>query len=174
MSLGVLAAVALVAFVALSFYDGVVVHLLRERLHTRPAARLEHRLHTARAALFPLLLVVYFAGQGPLWLAACVLLVDQCVEIADMAVERRSRAHSGGLPSMEYVVHGLLITLRSAAVVLTWAAIHVGAQTDLLRTLAWVLLPGAVLAAVVHGVLIRWPCLGSRACRAEASAGGVA
>ncbi|MEZ4404803.1 MAG: hypothetical protein R3B06_32745 [Kofleriaceae bacterium] len=140
----------LVAFVALSFVDGIVIHLWRERLFRRVEARLEHALHTARAALFPVILVAFFGGKaGSLGVAA--LVVDQLVEVADMAVERRSRAFSGGLRSSEYVLHGALITTRAAAVAFALVAGPPSAR------LSWVvdfLVPGAILTALLHVALM--------------------
>lgn len=140
----------LVLFVALSFVDGIVVHLWRERLHRRPESRLEHALHSARAVLFPPILVLFFGGVAPA--AGLVLLaVDQGFEIADMAVERRSRAYSGGLRSSEYILHGTLITLRGAGVAFALAA---GQPSAMVVTLVNLMLPGAVLAAILHLVLM--------------------
>lgn len=140
----------LVIFSALSFVDGIVVHLWRERLHRRPGSRLEHALHSARAVLFPPILVLFFGGVGPV--AGLVLIaIDQGVEIADMAVERRSRAFSGGLRSSEYVLHGVLITLRSAGIAFALAA---GPPSAMVLSLVDLLLPGTILAAILHLVLM--------------------
>lgn len=140
----------LLAFAALSFVDGIVLHLWRERLHRRPESRLEHALHTARAVLFPAILVAFFGGAAPA-LGVALLAVDQVVEVADMAVERRSRAFSGGLRSSEYVLHGVLITLRAAGVTLALAAPAASAGVEAVVDL---LLPGAVVAAILHVVLM--------------------
>jgi hypothetical protein len=142
--------VCLVAFAGLSFVDGIVVHLWRERLHRRPGSRLEHGLHTARAVLFPLILVLFFGHAAPA-LGLAFLVVDQGVEIADMAVERRSRAYSGGLRSSEYVLHGVLISLRGAGVAFALVA---GQPSAAVGTLVDLLLPGTVLAAILHLVLM--------------------
>jgi hypothetical protein len=143
-------AALLVVFAALSFVDGIVIHLWRERLHRRPDSRLEHALHTARAALFPPILVLFFGGAAPA-LGLVLIAVDQGFEIADMAVERRSRAYSGGLRSSEYILHGALITLRGAGIAFALAA---GVPSPAVVTLVDLLLPGAVLAAILHVVLM--------------------
>lgn len=150
------AAGCLAAFAALSFVDGIVLHLWRERLHQRPEARLEHALHTARAALFPILLVALFGGATSRAVALGVVALDQVVEIWDMAIERRSRRFSGGLRSFEYVVHGLLITLRAAAIALTLAAPPIGPGAAM-ASLVDLLMPGAILAAVLHVILLVMP-----------------
>jgi hypothetical protein len=140
----------LVAFAGLSFVDGVVVHLWRERLHRRADSRVEHALHTARAVAFPPILVLFFAGVAPA-AGLALLAVDQVLELADMAVERRSRAYSGGLRSSEYVLHGALITLRGAGVAFALVA---GAPSAGVLTLVDLLLPGSILAAILHLVLM--------------------
>ncbi len=140
----------LVIFATLSFVDGIVVHLWRERLHRRPESRLEHALHSARAVLFPPILILFFGGAAPL--AGLVLIaIDQGVEIADMAVERRSRAFSGGLRSSEYVLHGTLITLRSAGIAFALVA---GPPSAMVVGLVNLMLPGTILAAILHLVLM--------------------
>lgn len=150
----VLAATGMLAsFVALSFYDGVIVHFFVERLPFRPAARLEHRLHTGRAILFPAILLTFFGANGPTVAGWALLAVDQALEIWDMAVERRSREHTGGLRSGEYVVHGLLTTLRAAAVTFTAVIDRLHVDTAALDRLASLLFPGSIVVAVVHVVL---------------------
>lgn len=135
---------------ALAFVDGVLVHLVRERLHRRPETRLEHLIHTGRAAVFPPILVLFFAGRAPA-LGIALLAVDQVLEIADMAIERRSRAYSGGLRTSEYLLHGTALTLRGAAIAFSLAA---GAPSAALVTFVDLLLPGAVLGAILHVVLL--------------------
>jgi hypothetical protein len=147
------ATICLLGFAVLSLHDALVVHLWRERLPLRPASRIEHRIHTLRAWCFAPILVVFFAGHGPAALAWTLVAIDQGLETADMAVERRSRAHTAGLPTAEYVVHGLIVTLRAAA--LAFAAIS-GPAAPLVAT-AEFLAPGAVLIAVVHEILASRP-----------------
>jgi len=140
----------LAALGALAFVDGIVVHLFREQLHRRPDTRVEHWLHTGRAALFPPILVLFFAGaSAPLGVA--LLAVDQLLEIADMSIERRSRAYSGGLRTSEYLLHGTALTVRGAAIAFSLAA---GAPSAAVHTFVNLLLPGAVLGAILHVVLL--------------------
>ncbi len=140
----------LVAFAGLSFVDGIVVHLWRERLHQRRDSRLEHVVHSVRAVLFPLILWLFFGGAAPA-LGFALVVLDQAVEVVDMAIERRSRAFSGGLRSSEYVLHGALITLRGAGVAFALVA---GQPSASVRALVHLLLPGAVLAAMLHLLLM--------------------
>lgn len=140
-----LAALAIIAFV-----DGILVHLVRERLHRRPETRVEHALHTGRALAFPAILLLFFAGVAPA-VGVVVLAIDQLLEIADMAIERRSRAYSGGLRTSEYLIHGGALTLRGAAIAFSITA---GSPSPALVTFVGYLLPGAIVGAILHVVLI--------------------
>jgi hypothetical protein len=155
------AALSLAAFVALSFYDGVVVHFFVERLPLRPRSRREHQLHTVRAVLFAPILVSFFAGIGPIAVGWLLLAVDQGTEIGDMLVERDSRAHTGGLPTAEYVAHGVLVALRAAAVAFT-AVAPAGAAP--LAPLALLLVPGALAVGALHVALALRPSWLSLVC----------
>jgi hypothetical protein len=150
LDLGTAVIACLAALTAIAFVDGIVVHLVRERLHRRPETRLEHLIHTGRAAVFPPILLLFFAGRAPA-LGIAFLLVDQALELADMAIERRSRAYSGGLRTSEYLLHGTALTLRGAAIAFSLAA---GAPTAAVATFVDLLLPGAVLGAILHVVLL--------------------
>lgn len=152
-TLSLAAVVALVVFAVLGAYDAVYVHLVKERLPARPAAYLEHRIHTARAVLFPGLLVTVFGGRGSVALAVALVVVDQALEVADMVVERASRAHTNGLPTSEYVVHGLLVTAHAAAVAFALALGPARAHAGALSQVVGVLLPGSLVIAVLHLVL---------------------
>jgi hypothetical protein len=150
MSLAVIACLA--GLGALAFVDGVLVHLVRERLHVRPETRREHWIHTGRAVVFPPILVLFFGGAAPA-LGVAFLAIDQVLEIADMAIERRSRAYSGGLRTSEYLLHGTALTLRGAAIAFSLAG---GAPSATVIAFVNLLLPGAVLGAILHLVLM-WP-----------------
>lgn len=147
------ASLSLAAFALLSLYDGVVVHFFIERLPFRKTARFEHGLHTARALVFPAILVTFFADRGPRSLGFALLAIDQALELWDVAVERRSRAHSAGLRSSEAVVHGVLTTLRAAAIAFTIVIGREQRHANPLDALVAFLLPGAMLVALVHVIL---------------------
>lgn len=144
----VIACLAVLA--ALAFVDGILIHLVRERLHQRPDTRLEHLIHTGRAIVFPPILLLFFAGYD-LALGIALLVVDQVLEVWDMAIERRSRAYSGGLRTSEYLIHGTALTLRGAAIAFSFAA---GAPSSTLVVFVKLLLPGAILGATLHVVLM--------------------
>lgn len=160
------AALALLAFGPLSMLDGIYLHLVRYRLWARPDSQREHLLHTARSVLFlPVVLWVLSDATGLAFaLGMLALLVDQAVEIADVLEERASRASTGGLPSGEYAVHAMLITLRAVAVTLalalrpaaSWALDAQGSAGQALAWLATVsgtLVAPTVIVIALHVVL---------------------
>lgn len=158
------ATVLLLIFATLAPIDGVYIHLVRLKLHTRPESWYEHVWHTLRAVLFVPATYALFgvvSGGALLWTGIALAVIDQAVEIVDMASEKESRASVGGLNSFEYILHGILTLLRSAAIALSLAARpasafslsapNVVAQLD--EPYGWLvrqLYPGAMLLAIVH------------------------
>lgn len=165
------ASLCLLALAGLAFWDGMVVHVVQERLPCREHSRLEHGIHTVRAVLFPFILATFFVSKTSLTIGLVLIALDQIAEVWDMAIERKSRAHSGGLRSFEYVLHGAMITLRSAGVAF---ALSARASTEpapaLLpsATVASWLLPGSILVALFHVALLLLPI-----CRARLPLGWV-
>ncbi len=171
-------AAALAVFLVLAAVDGVYLHLWRYRLHARAASREEHRLHTVTAVLFVPTLGALFLWEtgGPLLcLAGVLVLADLLVSIVDMVSERDSRAELGGLSSLEYVLHMLIMSSRGAALALAFAGrpawafslgapLLVGPLPGFASAVAWQALPGAVAIAALHVVL----CTESGARRFEA------
>lgn len=159
------AAVLLAVFAALAAVDGLYIHLWRLRLHARPETRREHWLHTARALLFPPVLLGLFAlptGGVLLWGAIAAAVLDLAAGLWDVAIERESRAQLGGLGTAEYIVHVAVSMVHSGALALVLAARPAAAWSlaapPLLDTpmpgfsaaLAWNLLPGAVILGALH------------------------
>jgi hypothetical protein len=106
------------------------------------------------------------SGGTLLWAGIALAVIDQAVEIIDMASEKDSRADIGGLGSFEYILHGLLTLLRSAAIAVSLAARpaaafsltapNIVAQLD--EPYGWLvrqLYPGATVLALVH-VWLAW------------------
>jgi hypothetical protein len=163
-----LAVLLLVPLAVLAVIDGLWIHLWRLRLHARPECAREHRLHTARALLFPALLVLIYGREstgGLLVLAALLAGVDTVLEAWDTFEEPRSRAHLGGLSRAEALLHVILVSLRGASLVLALAAkpaaawsLTASAPTPPIpgwqaQLVFQGLLPGAVAVAALHVVL---------------------
>lgn len=158
------ATILLLVFATLAPIDGVYIHLIRLKLHTRAECWTEHVWHTVRAVLFVPATYALFgvvSGGALLWAGIAIAVIDQAVEIVDMASEKNSRASVGGLSSFEYILHGTLTLLRSAAVALSLAARpasafslnapNIVAQLD--EPYGWLvrqLYPGAIVLALVH------------------------
>jgi hypothetical protein len=154
----------LAVFALLSLIDGVYLHLVKYRLHSRPESWREHVFHTIRAILFlPIVLALMAVPSAGLllWTGVLFVLVDQAVELLDMMSEKDSRAGIGGLSSFEYVLHVVLTTVRASAIVLSlamrpaeaWlldAPNVMGAHGAWLTLLVRQLVPGAVVVALVH------------------------
>jgi hypothetical protein len=68
-----------------------------------------------------------------------------------MAIERRSRAYSGGLRTSEYLLHGAALTLRGSAIAFALVA---GAPSATVVSFVNLLLPGTILGAILHVVLL--------------------
>lgn len=164
-SLANAAAVLLAVFAALAAVDGLYIHLWRLRLHARPETRREHWLHTARALLFPPVLLGLFAlptGGVCLWAAITAAVLDLAAGLWDVAIERESRAQLGGLGTAEYIVHIAVSMVHSGALALVLAARPATAWSlaapplldapmpGLSAALAWNLLPGAVILGALH------------------------
>lgn len=97
------AVISLGVFTFFSLVDGVYFYLLRERLHEKMSSRLEHGLHSARGAVFVGLLYSWFASRDAVsfWVGVSLIVLDQALEVVDMAIERRSRSYSRALRSDE-------------------------------------------------------------------------
>lgn len=161
------AAVLMIVFAALAFIDGVYLHLWRYRLFAHDDTRREHQLHTVRAWLFPvwvyLLFGVHLQGLA-LWIAVAVAGLDLLMQIGDMIEEGTARRRFGGLSSGEYVLHGGLTAIHAAGLALallarpisdyTWASFAISPASAFSDAVTWLLLPGSILIATLHSVLL--------------------
>lgn len=164
MDLQSLGVALLVVFVLLAAVDGVYLHLWRFRLHEREGSKREHRLHTARAVLFPITVVLVFTGevQGfALWAGVVLVLVDSGFAALDVWEEASSRGFQGGLPRAEFRLHVVLTVLHVAATAAVlasrpaeaWAFDAPLVAPSVHWTAAWLnraVLPGAVGIAMLH------------------------
>ncbi len=169
---------ALALFMFLAALDGVYLHLWRYRLYARPASRAEHRLHTIGAVLFVVTLprlLLWQSGGWLLWSGIGLLAIDLGVELADMGIERRSRADLGGLSSFEYILHVVMVSARVAALTLALVArpaeawsldspLVLAGLPAFASAVAWQALPGSVLLAALH----LWLCTDRGVARFEA------
>ncbi|MBI3651587.1 MAG: hypothetical protein HY231_11275 [Acidobacteria bacterium] len=127
--------------------DVVYFHLYRFRLYRRPASVAEEITHLARAALFiAMLLVVMFAPSEARRLLLALFVADLANTLADVLIERRSRASLGGLPSAEYLLHILGSLLSGAAIAAFWLHSQSGGFAPMRLAMADILRGGTTLA----------------------------
>jgi hypothetical protein len=164
------AGVSLALFAVLAFYDGFVLHIFRYRLYQHPESKTEHLTHTLRAVLFPFIAYFLFLGncQACFWVGMAAVLLDVGVMLWDAYIEKDSRAFMGGLPRWEYILHLLVNGFHfvSVAAILilkldmgTGGIVLVPIMDDLpglylFRALVANLLPGAVILAALHVVVL--------------------
>ncbi len=166
-----LASTSLVLFMILATYDGFFLHLWKYRLFDREESLFEHKTHTFRALLFPLIVWLLFINETrfELFLAGIALVVlDIVVLVIDAYHEEESRSFMGGLPKWEYIVHlfanafhfsAILIVLALRLEVTDGALLFVNeamASTarGFFQFIAENVIPGAILLALLHFILM--------------------
>ncbi|MBP6012265.1 MAG: TIGR01777 family oxidoreductase [Alphaproteobacteria bacterium] len=110
--------------------DNVLHHELTERLPSKPSARRELALHSAREGIYGVLFMI-FAWVEPSGLAAAavlaLLLSEVAITITDFIEEDRTRR----LPPLERALHTVLAVLYGTflALVVPWLAAQMGQGT---------------------------------------------
>ncbi len=164
-----LAMMCLAAFMILAIYDGLYLHIWKYELFNHTESRFEHRTHTVRAMLFPLILWLLFveSGRPAFQLGLALVLTDLVVLGVDAYSEKDSRRFMGGLPRWEYIIHLFANAFHFAAIVLIVATrlkieasglIYSTAFLQrhafrLIQLIAVNLLPGAILLGLIHLLL---------------------
>jgi hypothetical protein len=165
----ILASVCLIAFLILATFDGVYLHLWRFELFSRKESRFEHLIHTIRAILFPIILVLLFINtdQTSFSIGLTLVVVDLIVLGLDAYSEEDSRKFMGGLPKWEYILHLFANSLHFATFLLIIATrLRIGEfgikysttfesnqYFEISQRLAQLVIPGAVLLGLLHLVL---------------------
>ncbi|MFS4493132.1 hypothetical protein [Maribacter sp. 2308TA10-17] len=166
-----LATTSLVLFMLLATYDGFYLHIWKYRLFDREESLFEHKTHTIRAILFPLIIWLLFINEAnfSLFLTGIALVVlDMAVLAIDAYHEKESRSFMGGLPTWEYIVHLFANALHFSAIILVLAlrldfsegailfvdSIAVSQAHTLFQFVAINLIPGAVILAFLHFILM--------------------
>ena len=143
--------------------DNVLHHELTERLPSRPSARRELALHSAREAIYGVLFLV-FAWTEPVGIFAAAVLallaVEGAITIADFIEEDRSRH----LPPFERLLHTVLAILYGTflAIAVPWLLAQT-AKASALELVSYGLLSwfftlaafGVVAFAVRNAVAVR-------------------
>ena len=103
--------------------DVLYFHLYRFRLYDQPGSNAEELTHLLRAAIFAAVVaLIAFSNGSPLARQALLVLagLDLVNNIADVTLEKRSRAPLGGLPTAEYLLHIVGTFLVGLAVAAVW------------------------------------------------------
>lgn len=159
------ASALIIGYTVLAIIDGLYLHLWKYRLHTGKESIYEHKLHTLRAVLFPVVLYLLFAknfGGILLWIGMLFGVTDLVIGAKDIFEEKHSRKELGGLSSFEYFIHvcansihvTYLTLIVIAKPVSAWSfsspALLTGPYPSMMWSVFVLMLPGAVIGAVVH------------------------
>lgn len=164
-----LSMICLIAFMILATYDGAYLHLWKFELFNRKESAFEHKTHTIRALLFPLIVYLLFVDISivSFWIGLILVAIDLIVLGVDAYSEKESRSFMNGLPQWEYIVHLFANSFHFAAIVLIVAArttitaegifhytefmLYKGFET--VQFIAINILPGSIVLGVVHLLL---------------------
>lgn len=166
-----LATASLLLFMVLATYDGFYLHIFKYRLFDRKESLFEHKTHTARAILFPLIVWLLCINETSfsLFLTGIVLVVLDIVVLGiDAYHEKESRSFMGGLPKWEYIVHLFANAFHFSAIILVLGlrldisegallfvdTIVVSEAHTLFQFIAANVIPGAIVLALLHFILM--------------------
>ena len=165
-----LATFFLLLFMMLATYDGFYLHIFKYRLFDRRESVFEHKTHTARAILFPLIVWFLFLDESLSGFLIGILLVvlDLIVLAVDAYSEKESRKFMGGLPRWEYIIHLFANAFHFSAIALVLALklgiegpnmvfvdfLPTSSAKELFQAVSINILPGAILLAAVHMALL--------------------
>jgi hypothetical protein len=159
--------ILLSAFAVLAVIDGFYLHIFKCQLFNHKESEFEHKTHTARAILFPLIVFTLFIMQNNntcFYLGILFVLLDVLTLAIDAFVEKDSRTFMGGLPRWEYILHlfvnGFHFAVIAVFLVMKLSLTDSGIQIipdlsslknySLFYVVSINLLPGAILIAFVH------------------------
>lgn len=159
----------LIAFMILATYDGAYLHIWKFELFNREESIFEHKTHTARALLFPLIVYTLFIDTSIVgfWIGLVLVVIDLVVLGIDAYSEKESRSFMNGLPQWEYIVHLFANSFHFAAIILIIAArtiitgegiLHstefmLYSSYEIVQFIAINILPGSILLGIVHLLL---------------------
>ena len=164
-----LSMLCIIGFMILATYDGAYLHLWKFELFNRKKSALEHKTHTIRALLFPLIVYYLFIETSIIsfWIGLALVMIDIIVLGIDAYSEKESRSFMNGLPRWEYIVHLFANSLHFAAIILiiatritiTAEGIHFSTEFMLhssyetVQFIAVNILPGSIILGLIHLLL---------------------
>lgn len=103
--------------------DVLYFHLYRFRLYAQPGSVAEESTHLARHLLFVgIVLTLLLQPPSATAIVLTLFVLDLANNVADVLLEKSSRAPLGGLPPAEYLVHVLATLLTGMAISAFWWA----------------------------------------------------
>ncbi|AKA35289.1 hypothetical protein [Flagellimonas lutaonensis] len=165
-----LATLFLILFMVLATFDGFYLHIFKYRLFDRYESLFEHKTHTARAILFPLIVWFLFVNEtlAGFVIGASLVVLDLVVLAIDAYSEKESRNFMGGLPRWEYIIHLFANAFHFSAIALVLAlklriedtnlifvdTIAVSPAKELFHFISVNVMPGAIILAILHLLLL--------------------
>ncbi len=165
-----LSAICLIFFMILATYDGFYLHIWKYELFNRKKSVFEHKTHTARAILFPLIVWFLFINNDQIsfWIGITLVMLDLIVLGIDAYSEKDSRQFMGGLPKWEYIIHLFANGFHFASIMLMIGIkININKQTitliqnasntigsGLMEVISVNIIPGSILLALIHLVVL--------------------
>ena len=165
-----LSALCLLLFMALATYDGAYLHLWKFELFNQEESKYEHKTHTIRAILFPLIVWFLFidgVNFSSFLIGVFLVFVDLITLTIDAYSEKDSRKFMGGLPKWEYIIHLFSNTFHFAAIILILGtrltivddsilfinSIPESLGKEIFDIIAVNMIPGGIILALIHIVL---------------------
>lgn len=166
-----LATISLVLFMILATYDGFFLHIWKYQLFSKEESVFEHKTHTIRAVLFPLIVWFLFINETS-WIAFLIgitlVVLDLIVLAVDAYSEQESRSFMGGLPKWEYIIHLFANAFHFTAIILVVAlkltitdttlqfvsSFAASPAYELFTFVSINVIPGAVILAFLHFILM--------------------
>ena len=166
-----LATICLIIFMVLATYDGFYLHIFKYELFNRKESIFEHKTHTVRAILFPLIIWFLFINETSFvsfLIGIALVVLDLIVLAIDAYSEKESRSFMGGLPRWEYIVHLFSNAFHFSAIILVLATkveitasglffVNEFALTPAKELFTFVsvnVIPGGMVLAVLHFLLM--------------------
>ena len=166
-----LATICLVLFMILATYDGFYLHIFKYSLFNREESVFEHKTHTVRAILFPLIIWFLFLNENGLLaflLGVAFVVLDLIVLGIDAYSEKESRSFMGGLPRWEYIVHLFSNAFHFSAIALVLALkleitgsglvfvnnLPASTANEIFTFVSINVIPGAIVLALLHFLLM--------------------
>ncbi len=155
----------------LATYDGFYLHIFKYALFNHEESVFEHKTHTIRAVLFPLIVWALFINEvnfSLFLIGLALVFTDLLVLAIDAYSEKESRSFMGGLPKWEYIIHLFSNAFHFSTITLVLALKIKITNTGLifvndfgysqargLFTFVSVnIIPGAIILAALHFVLL--------------------